>query len=470
MLSFLPVVKEKQMLEVRGRIIRYVTAASLCSLFVGCNQSDGGRTVSESKLSSVLVKWEKEGGDLAEMLRELGDYPIKDRTDAQAVCHALACPRVAQPDARATSSPLFTLAALFQDAASEEAVIEFGKNGLPHLRRWVRERMGKAKDRETNDLLFTLKVLAGYGCTEDVDLIVEAAHMPLEPESYMWPLIFEQVDDKHPAWRRLCDGLRDPLPESFLAVAYLDFANGHAIHGALDNHPFATRAGVAKLRMWLSDPNTDNSSYARSAATALPFVPEAPRNELLELAGAHPDITVRMEAAWAGAKVGDLRGRQQLQDWCRDVKFSRTASQYLEELGYQDEIPAECREPDFQAAAEMCGWLAHPQEYERPPDKIELYDKRILFWPPTNDRRAVWLFKYTYLPVKEGEELEIGIGMVGSYTFALWGEVTPDMSPEDVYGIHCCWELETNEDRRAPAERTAAAGRRILSKQNKGFK
>jgi hypothetical protein len=461
---------EKQMLEVRGRIIRYVVAASLCSLLVGCNQNDGGRTVSENKLSSVLVKWEEEGGDLAEMLRELGDYPIKNQADAQAICHALACPRVGQPDAQAATSPLFTLAALFQDAASDEAVIELGKNGLPHLRRWVRERIGKAKDRETDDLLFTLKVLAGYGCAEDVDLIVEAACIPLEPESYMWSLIFGQMDDRHPAWRRLCDGLRDPLPESFVAVAYLDFVNGHAMRGAVDDHPFATRAGVARLRMWLSDPNVDNSSYAHSAAAALPFVPEASRNELLGLASAHPDVAVQMEAAWARAKLGDPRGRQQLQDWCRDARVSRVACEYLEELGCQDDIPEVCRDPDFQAMAEMCNWLAHPMEFARPPDKIELYDKRVLFWPPTNDRRPVWLVKYTYLPKKDDDEVEIGIGMVGSETFALFGETTADMNPEDVYALHCCLELEDNDDPRAPAERTAAAGRRILSKRNKGFK
>ncbi len=59
--------------------------------------------------------------------------------------------------------------------------------------------------------------------------------------------------------------------------------------------------------------------------------------------------------------------------------------------------------------------------------------------------------------------------MVGSVTFALFSEVTETMSPEDVYGIHCCWELKTNNDPRAPHESTAAAGRKILSQRNKDF-
>ena len=52
--------------------------------------------------------------------------------------------------------------------------------------------------------------------------------------------------------------------------------------------------------------------------------------------------------------------------------------------------------------------------------------------------------------------------MVGSVTFALFGETNADLSPEDVYGLHCCWELECNGDDRAPRKRSAAAGRKLL--------
>ncbi len=280
--------------------------------------------MSKSKLSSVLVKWESEGGDLAGLIRNLGANPIRDRADAQAVCHALACPRVTQPDVRArTITPVLTLAALFQHIANEEAFVDLGHRGLPLLRTRAHEWLGQTKDRETDDLLFILKILAGYGRVEDLDLIVEAVRLPLDPQSHLWPLIFEQMDDGHRAWRRLYDGLREPLPEGVLGVAYLDFASGHVSRAGLDDHPFASPAGVAKLHAWLSDPDEEHFSRAHSAAAALPFLPEASRKELLALADAHPDIMVRMEAAWARAKSGDERGRRQLQDWCRDAKVSR---------------------------------------------------------------------------------------------------------------------------------------------------
>jgi hypothetical protein len=58
---------------------------------------------------------------------------------------------------------------------------------------------------------------------------------------------------------------------------------------------------------------------------------------------------------------------------------------------------------------------------------------------------------------------------VGSVTFALFGEATADLSPEDVYGLHCAWELECNGDGRAPKKRTAKAGRKILASYNENF-
>jgi hypothetical protein len=97
-----------------------------------------------------------------------------------------------------------------------------------------------------------------------------------------------------------------------------------------------------------------------------------------------------------------------------------------------------------------------------------LVDTRELFWPPTNDKRRLWLVKYSYKS-DEGGEPDRGVGMVGSVTFALFGESTIDLSPEDVYGLHCCWELEMNEDARAPTTRSAEAGRVILRRKNAGF-
>jgi hypothetical protein len=205
-----------------------------------------------------------------------------------------------------------------------------------------------------------------------------------------------------------------------------------------------------------------------------------------------------MEAAWAAARAGDQEGLSILHNFAADYRYSATAVAYLRELGAADEIPEAAQDPDFEAKAEMASWLAHPNEFGRVPDELELIDSRELFWPPTGDERWFWLFKYTYLPTEEeleddldeeeeddeefDDELsddeedeeeetgpDIGIGLVGSITFALFGESTPDLSPEDIYGLHCAWELEHNEDDRAPEDRTPESGRAILRLHNPGF-
>ena len=49
--------------------------------------------------------------------------------------------------------------------------------------------------------------------------------------------------------------------------------------------------------------------------------------------------------------------------------------------------------------------------------------------------------------------------MVGSVTWAMVSSNTTELSPEDVYGLHCAWELIQNEDPAAPAEADVLAGR-----------
>ena len=176
----------------------------------------------------------------------------------------------------------------------------------------------------------------------------------------------------------------------------------------------------------------------------------------------HPNAGVQMEAAWASAYRGGTAGLTFLARMCEDPRHSTAAQRYLNELGQGARVPPKALEPDFQAMAQMCNWLEHPNEFGEPPTDITLYDTRELNWLPTNDRRRVWLFRYSFAGRNHDGSDEVGLGMVGSITFALFGETTADMSPEDAYGVHCCWELEVNDDPRAPAQRTAKAGRKLL--------
>jgi hypothetical protein len=413
----------------------------------------------QTELQAALERGMEPGGNLSEVLQRLGEYPIETVADARAVCGALRkYAAQTQGDTR-----LHPLASLFQDVSTEVAFATLAEEGLPVLIDIFDRELPTRTGTDADDLLFLLKIFVLYSSAEGMRRIAAAARQPVQPDSFIWAVVFESLDEENPHWRLVCDALRDPLPTGFAAVSYLDFANRMAELGELAQHPFDSPQGAALLQTWMKSEEPDEYSFAQSATTALPYLTCAERDQLMSLALEHPDETVQLEAAWASAKLGSEGGVKLLTRFCLDPAHSSQARAYLEELDREEVIPEEALDPDFQALSELCAWLAHPQEYGEIPDTLELYDSRRIYWPPTDDERQVWLFKYTYEPDEEGDDPETGVGMVGSIPFALFGETTPEMPPEDIYALHCCWELEMNEDPRAPESRSVAAGRKLLA-------
>lgn len=422
----------------------------------------------------VLRKAIREGlalGDLNAALARVADFEIHDRDDAEALADLIAEHGdellVASPS---SATPLHTVLGLFQQIDTEEAFLILYERGLPGLRSLF-DRLIDSPDAETHadDLMFLTKILVLYRGGEDVDRVASAARSPMLRDRSLWSVIFETLDEGHPLRQPILEAFREPLPDGFAGIAYLDFANALAREEPID-HPFDTAEGRVRLEALLIDPDESRHSYAHSAAAALPFIADPPRGRLLALGLDHPAGRVQLEAAWASAKIGSRAGIDFLARACLDVKISGVATAYLEELGELNAIPARAKNPDFVAVAEMCRWLAHPMEYGRAPDDAELIDARTLAWPPANEPRRLWLVKYRYdggLP--DGSD-DVGVGLVGSITFALFGETTADLPPEDVYALHCCWELEVENDPRAPRQRSIAAGRELLrTAGNDGF-
>ncbi len=346
-----------------------------------------------------------------------------------------------------TGTPLQSLAMLFQNESSDDATRLLRDRGMAEMVRLFDAAIA-VPECPSDAILTVCKMFAVYVSQPGLERVVRAVRR--FPDEYMWEIVFGvYADEGHPLGAAFIDALRDPLPTDFAAVAYLDLVNAAAREKRLTAHPFDTPDGHARLEAWLADSNAEHFSYAHSAAAALPFLGATARNSLAALAMDHTDAGVQMEAAWASAHRGSTAGVTFLARMCEDPHYSVMAQQYLDELGRADRVPAAALEPDFHALAQMCQWLRHPNEFGESPTDITLYDTRELDWPPTNDRRRVWLFKFTYAGRNENGTDETGLGMVGSITFALFGETNADMSPEDAYAIHCCWELDVNDDPRA---------------------
>jgi hypothetical protein len=424
------------------------------------------------KLEAALARGLSPSGDLIHELAQLADLKIRTVSSAEAICLALA--RLIELPPEEPDTPLQSrsrldwLAGLFQQVETREAFEVLHNFGIPQLLRLFDERSPHV------DLLYLLKLFALYPSEAGAQRIVQAAREGLLPEGRLWSVIFRQLEHDHPHAAYILEEISSKLPTGFLGIAYLDWVNTFCLADRLEEHPYDCEAGWALLRQYLTDPNPEHFSYAQSAAASLPFLEGAARQELLALSLDHASPDVQMEGAWASAKLGSSAGVNILARLCRDPVHSKRACHYLRELDLPEAIPGEVLDPVFVAQAELVAWLAHPDEFGRAPDEISLLDTRELYWPPTRDRRQVWLFRYVYetdvTPVDTSHgRYEQGVGMVGSITFSLLGETNPAMKPEEIYALHCCWELEYKGDARAPRMRDIAIGKALLAQHQAGF-
>lgn len=422
-----------------------------------------------SRLEQALERGLLPGGHISQELGALGDYPLETVEDAQAVVAALR--RYADQSRQAlksgeetVASALHPLASLFQDAETDEAYVVLEAEGLPLLLEIFDQRLPLAVADEGEDLIFVLKIFVVYGYEPGMQRIVQALRQPLDHNLFVWGVLFETVHDEHPNRQLICDQLRDPLPTGFAGVAYLDLVNRLAGHGEALPHPFDTAAGMSLLREWATSDRAEEASYAQSVAHAIPFLTRTERDEILQILLKHEDQLVVVDAAAAAGRLGLAEGFHKLAELCADASVSYFACQYLRELGREELIPETARNPHFQAVAEFCAWLTLPDAYGEIPDEVEIVDHRVINWPPTQDLRPLWLIKYTYAadPNDPEDYPESGIGLVGSETGVLFDETTLDQTPEEVYALHCCWELQQQGDECAPEELSIAAGMKLL--------
>lgn len=311
-------------------------------------------------------------------------------------------------------------------------------------------------DRAANDLIHGLAVRVAYRDEGVSDDLTAALNRDLDPEAFLWSGVFSTLADWPECAVALIRQRTGRIPEGFCGVAWLDLCNRLVRHGHLSMHPFDHPRGWSQLAEWIE--RVDQPTPGVSAVGAVPYL-RSPR-PLLEAARRHPHPAVRRRANWAQAMLDEDEGFLALTEESGDPRTHHLAMHYLDDLGCPQLAPATTRSADFQALATMAQWLAQPLEFGQPPDWLEFYDQRMLDWTPTGDRRPVWLVRFGY--ARRGKGDEIGVGMVGSVTHTLFGEVTDGLPPLHIYALHCCWELQTQHDPRAPEARTVQAGLALL--------
>jgi hypothetical protein len=419
-------------------------------------------------LTGILQDWMERGGNLEEAIAPFQDRSIGTESDARAVCDALGMllDRMAIEATPENTSALGSLIARMQDAVGPDAREAVTQYGRPHLRRYVRGATAHPT-ADGDSVLRVIEALTRLFVPEDVGLIVDAVRATHLAASRHWLDVFDVIEEMHPSRVDFVYGLSDPLPTGIPRRGLIDLANRCVIDGDLQRHPFDSETGRDVLSTWLRSHDPADFGNARSAAAALEFLSDATRSKLLPIASEHACAAVRIDAARTRVATGDNEGLRLLADLCRDPEYAWMAGRYLVELERTDVVPRSARSKDLDALTDFAEWISHPCELGRLPSEMKLMDARELYWPPTKDQRRLVLIEYDC--AKPGREPEFGVGMVGTDPWSLFGDTSPDMAPEDIYGIHCSWELMLINDPRVPDEYSAEIGRPILAEHNDGF-
>lgn len=368
---------------------------------------------------------------------------------------------------------IYDLITSLQTLESREQVIECREKVIPELIPFLFLLVDEAERRRRNDPNFddrdvdilTMRMLAGFQSLKGIEAIAEFIKKNHKKDCYWWTTVLNYyVNEKEPAdvIVRTLDG---KLPDGFLGIVYLDMLNKVCREDeTFRPHPFSCSEGVIRLEHYLTNDQPEEYSYAFSATSALPFMSKNVWNKLLPVALKHPDQMIRLEALWAGTKLGNEECRACLIEAAKDYRFGGRAVQYLEELGLAEWIPEESQTDEFAVLSEMSSWLAHPSEMGAYPTELAIVDSRTLYWPPMEDERQLVIVRYRYDKWNDDGSDEVGVGLVGSTTFCLFGtKGLNERTPEEIYAIHCGWEMRLDH------YMNPEVGMAVLAKHNPGF-
>lgn len=314
-----------------------------------------------------------------------------------------------------------------------------------------------------------LAIFCLYQTPETLERFMHATRQDLP--FTQWGEYFWEFQPGAPNYDAFWGSMLDSPPRHELNFQHLlSAANSHALDKTMPahRHPFDSPNGIKHLYTCLQTSQTNpdevtrggwviNGKHpkpetARLATEALPFIKSQPINKLLELAQTHPSPAVRLEAAWAAAKLGKQSGLDELVRRTHELPLSLAAQDYLEDLGHSELIPEDCFNEAFQAQAFCAQELAALSFQPVKIESIEILGRDNFLWPL--ERMEVLLVSYR-IHRSDGDKQRIieDIGHVFNSRFYASSKPLSNFSdefpgdqlmgylPNDIYGFLICQRL-----------------------------
>lgn len=316
-----------------------------------------------------------------------------------------------------------------------------------------------------------LQILAAVGGEKAIAALVVLLidEPPTDPKAVesIFALLWRQTA-LPPAWLfpQLLEAIRHPQ----LAALILEYASELFRKGRVPTHPAAPRRQQLAtlleelfpelLRIarrpndYAKDPQELTRVVERSVHLAgaiidtLGLIGDPASRDVLRLGFETPHRKLQAEAASALARLKDDEGITKLAELAADPGSRVRALAYLEELGRLDAVEPEHCSPDAVAEGEAAACLNRPTQFGLAPSKMNLWDRRKLFWPGFDKPVECRLFEYAY--VLPGGTVT-GVVLTGPMTHSLPLDFR-GLTPVEVLALYCGRLTDHDEIRRVVPE------------------
>jgi len=164
---------------------------------------------------------------------------------------------------------------------------------------------------------------------------------------------------------------------------------------------------------------------------------------------------IQTEASAALARLGIAFGQQAMVKLAAEPVARLRVLAYAEEMGLLEQIPENQQSEQARAESQLAIWLAEPTQVGMAPSKMELTDRREMFWPGFDNPVDCFLFRFEY-----GTQF-VSTGIVGPCVHAFSVD-TSWMTPSELFAAFAGWQAEHPDLFTVPASEFAASHTRLL--------
>ena len=125
---------------------------------------------------------------------------------------------------------------------------------------------------------------------------------------------------------------------------------------------------------------------------------------------------LKLESAYALAKLGESRAMDLIVELLQDDSSRARAIAYLHELSADDRIDPQWTSSLAKAKSDLAIWLSQPEQFAIPPSRIALVEQRTLQWPGFDGPQECFLLQFDY---GTGDGNYSNIGFSGPFPSAM---------------------------------------------------